>query len=106
MFIRTVSEMKDDVKIERKAMIRNQYCYLTPLVPRPQRIESTKSTAPQSKHIKQKAKRIVSLPKIGQTAIQNKKKSLGYTCKDLHSKNIKPQKKHCWNGQTIHLLQS
>ena len=33
-----------------------------------------KATAPQSKHYKQKAKRMVSFPKIGQTVIQNKKK--------------------------------
>ena len=34
--------------------------------------DTLKATAPQSKHYKQKAKRTVSFPKIGQIAIHNK----------------------------------
>ena len=34
--------------------------------------DALKATAPQSKHFKQKDKRTVAFPKIGQTAIQNK----------------------------------
>ena len=38
--------------------------------------EALKATTPQSKHYKQKAKRTVSFPKIGQTAIQNNNKKI------------------------------
>ena len=40
------------------------------------------ATAKQSKHYKQKAKRTVSVPKIGQT-VSKIKNSPGLTCKDI-----------------------
>ena len=51
--------------------------------------DALKATAPLSKHYKQKAKRTVSFPKIGQTAIQNKINYQDIRAKTCNDKNSK-----------------
>ena len=81
-----------------KALIKNE-CknyYLPPKTPKKKK-DALKATAPQSKHYKQKAKRIVSFHNLDQMAIQNNKKTANP--QNIHAKinNDKtsiPQQKH------------
>ena len=53
-------------------MIGNRYNYLTPSDQDTMgKEDALKAMASQSRHYKQKANRTVSIPKLGQTAIQN-----------------------------------
>ena len=71
-------------------MIRNRCNYHTPSVKNTNGKERcTKATVPQSKHYKQTAKRTVSFPNIGQTAIQNK-----HFTRTYNDRNSKPQQRH------------
>ena len=65
---------------EKKAMISNRYNYLTSS--KTSKGKKDAPTAPQTKHYRQKAKRSVSFPKIGQRAIRHEI-SPGHTCKGI-----------------------
>ena len=75
-------------------MIRKRYNYLTPSKTAKGKKDALKVTAPQSKHCKQKAKRTISFPKIGQTVIRNEIVYRGIHAKTYNGINSKPQQKH------------
>ena len=85
---------------------RNRYNYLTPSKTPKRKKGALKATVPQSKHNKQKAKRTLSFPKTGQTAIQTKQKKIfrTYMQRDTmteivnHSRSIALERsvKFCW----------
>ena len=66
--------------------------------------DAHKATAPQSKHYKQKAKRTVSFPNNGQTAIQNRNFTSAYMQRhkmteiENHSRSIALVNKYYWGG--------
>ena len=60
--------------------------------------DALKVTAQQSKYYKQKAKRTVSFPKIGQTAIQNKYYTRTYMQRHTMTETVNHGRTH-WKGQ-------
>ena len=81
--------------IERMATVRNRYKYLTPFV----QDTKGKATEIQSEHYKQKAKRIVSFPKNGQTAIQNKKFTRTYMQRRTMTEIVNHSRSTALDGQ-------